>query len=240
MSYIATVIIHAGAGWHPNAARAFIRGQENRRNKTGAKVHYLHLSGTTSLSDYPLTENWIENRTFSDDDEIYSYLKAREAKKPYKVRETDIAIVEEGEARGVQTHNVMAPTIYGIGSGAFNQYSVQIPMMAQTALKNGHVSVIGKGEGVWSHVHVEDLALLFTTLVGHILDGQSLPSGHEGIYFCETGTHTLLEMAERLAKAAKKLGFLETDVVESVTLQQGADLWSGGTTYHAELAYGSK
>ncbi|KAH6886838.1 NAD dependent epimerase/dehydratase family protein [Thelonectria olida] len=233
------IIIHAGAGWHPGAARALIMGQGKRRAQNGCKVHYLHLSGTTSLSDYPHTEGWIESRTFSDKEDIYTYLKARESAKQYPVRETDIAVVEEGEAQGVDTYVVMAPTIFGLGTGLFNVYSIQIPVMIQEALQSGQVSVIGRGETVWSHIHVQDLALLFVAMVRSILEGTSIPSGKSGIYFSETGTHTHIELAQRLAEAGKGLGFLDTDLVKSVNLQEAAELWSNGVAFHAELAYGS-
>ncbi|KAM0438570.1 hypothetical protein ACHAPT_001322 [Fusarium lateritium] len=233
------IIIHAGAGWHPGAAKALITGQSKRRSETNQQVHYFHLSGTTSLSDYPYTEGWTENRTFSDEEDIYSYLKTRESTKPYKVRETDILVAEEGESQGVQTYNIMAPTIFGLGSGSFNRYSIQIPVMAHVAIQTGEVSVIGDGETIWSHVHVEDLAMLFMTMLSRTLEGFSIPAGRRGIYFCETGMHTHLELAQRIAKAGKELGFLKTNLVRKVYLQEAADMWSGGVAFHAELAYGS-
>ncbi|KPM45869.1 hypothetical protein AK830_g601 [Neonectria ditissima] len=233
------IIIHAGAGWHPGAARALITGQGKRRSRTGHDVHYFHLSGTSSLSDYPHTEHWVETRTFSDEEDIYSYLKSREATKPYKVRETDILVAEEGESNRVQTHNVIAPTIFGLGSGLFNRYSIQIPVMAQAALKSGQMSVLEDGQTVWSHVHVEDLAMLFVVLLQRVLEGVAIPSGKAGIYFSETGTHTHIELSQIMAKTGKELGLFKTDVVRSVHLEEAAELWSGGVTFHAELAYGS-
>ncbi|KAJ3548880.1 hypothetical protein NM208_g783 [Fusarium decemcellulare] len=233
------IIIHAGAGWHPGVAKALIAGLGKRREQTKNDVHYLHLSGTSSLSDYPHTEGWIESRTFSDEEDIYSYLKARESRKPYMVRETDIIVAEQGEFQGVQTYNIMAPTIFGIGSGLFNRYSIQIPVPAKVALESGHVSVIGNGETVWTHVHVEDLAMLFITLLKNILQGVAIPSGKQGIYFSETGSHTHIELAQRLAKAGKELDLLKTDEVRRVTLQEAADLWSGGVAFMTEFAHGS-
>ncbi|KAH7155968.1 NAD dependent epimerase/dehydratase family protein [Dactylonectria macrodidyma] len=233
------IVLHAGAGWHPGAARALITGQGRRRSETGREVHYFHLSGTTSLSDYPHTEGWVETRTFSDEEDVYSYLKRRESTKTYKVRETDILVVEEGKSNSVQTYIVMAPTIFGLGRGLFNQYSIQIPVMAQVALKSGQMSVIGDGRTKWSHVHVEDLAMLFVVMLGRVLEGVDIPSGEAGIYFSETGTHTHLELAQKLSKAGKAMGLLKTEAVKKIHLQEAADMWSGGVAFHAELAYGS-
>ncbi|KAH7122030.1 NAD dependent epimerase/dehydratase family protein [Dactylonectria estremocensis] len=233
------IILHVGAGWHPGAARALITGQGKRRSKTGHNVHYFHLSGTTSLSDYPHTEVWVETRTFSDEEDTYSYLKSRESTKPYKVRETDILVVGEGKSNGVQTYIAMAPTIFGLGSSLFNQYSIQIPVMAQAALKSGQMSALEDGGTTWGHVHVEDLAMLFVVMLERVLEGVAIPSGQSGIYFSETGTHTHMELAQKISKAGKELGLLKTDAIKKVHLQEAADIWSGGVALHAELAYGS-
>ncbi|KAK7423008.1 hypothetical protein QQX98_001298 [Neonectria punicea] len=112
--------------------------------------------------------------------------------------------------------------------------------MVQAALQSGQMSVLGDGGTVWSHVHVEDLAMLFVVMLGRVLEGEPIPSGKHGIYFSETGMHTQMELAQKISTAGKELGLLKTDVVRSVQLQEAADLWSGGATFHAELAYGSK
>lgn len=55
----------------------------------------------------------------------------------------------------------MSPAIYGVGTGLFNKVSVQVPAMVRMALMMGRSMVIGDGDGVWDHVHVEDTAALY-------------------------------------------------------------------------------
>jgi hypothetical protein len=55
----------------------------------------FQISGTSNLSDRPHLAKFIEARTFSDDEDIYTYEKSREA---YYQRTTDIAVVETGKA----------------------------------------------------------------------------------------------------------------------------------------------
>ncbi|KAK7419921.1 hypothetical protein QQZ08_010624 [Neonectria magnoliae] len=82
--------------------------------------------------------------------------------------------------------------------------------------------------------------MLFMVMLERILEGMLIPSGKNGIYFSETGTHTQMELAQKISTAGKKLGLLKTDVVRNVQLQEAADLWSGGVTFHAELAARTK
>ena len=99
----------------------------------------------------------------------------------------------------------MSPLIYGLGTGYFNRLSIQVPSMIRAALKTKQAEVIGDGKGVWDHVHVEDLALLYEISVVKILAGE-LGSGEKGVYFSENGQHTWREVAEGVADALRAQG----------------------------------
>jgi nucleoside-diphosphate-sugar epimerase len=185
-------------------------------------------------------QNYVETRTFSDEEDIYSYEKYRESFEGHPQRATDIAVIERGEQLGVRTHVVMAPTIFGLGTGPFNRFSVQLPYMIGAALKTGGCIVAKDGKTVWSHVHVEDVADLFLTLLRGVEQGQEMPHGRKGIYFCESGEHTHLEMSQRLAKAGKELGVLATDHVEPVSLEEAANQWMFGLVGGAEASFAAK
>ncbi|RDW76482.1 uncharacterized protein DSM5745_06474 [Aspergillus mulundensis] len=237
------VIIHAGAGWHTRSAKALITGQSMRRKvRPNTPVHYFQISGTSNLSDRPHTDGYTDTHCFSDEEDIYSFEKYRESREVYHQRTTDIAVVETGKAVGVTTYIIMAPTIYGQGTGPFNRYSIQLPAIIADATKSGAVSVVGKGDTIWSHVHVRDVAGLFLTLLEKICcrDGTpaaNLPSGRRGIYFCETGEHSHREFSERLARAAYELGVLLTADVKEITLEQAGDKLALGSVSRAELSF---
>ncbi|PYH32490.1 NAD-dependent epimerase/dehydratase family protein [Aspergillus neoniger CBS 115656] len=233
------LIIHAGAGWHTPSAKALIREQGVRRQTTNADVHYIQISGTSNLSDRPHTEGHIDTHVFSDEEDIYSYEKYRESRETYFQRTTDIAVIEEGEAAGVTTYIVMAPTIFGLGSGPFNRFSMQLPTMIADALRTGSCSVVSEGDTVWNHVHIEDLAALHLVLLQHILRGIEIPSGRKGIYFCETGEHSRLEFSEYLAKAGHKLGVSPSSEVAKITIQEAGEKWVFDNTSSAELGFAS-
>ncbi|KAL3443709.1 NAD dependent epimerase/dehydratase family protein [Aspergillus insuetus] len=231
------IIIHAAAGWHTASAKAFIRGLSVRR-AAGKKAHYIQISGTSNLSDRPHSANFIEARTFSDEEDIYSYEKAREADEVYYQRTTDITVVDTGEALQVPTSIVMAPTIFGLGTGPFNKWSVQLPAFIADALASKQVKVMGDGRTVWAHVHIEDLTDLFVLLVRKTLEGEDIPSGRKGIYFCETGEHTHVEVAQRLADAGAGLGLFSSADVKSVGVQEAVDAFPPNV-FREELSFGA-
>ncbi|GAQ35172.1 NAD dependent epimerase/dehydratase family protein [Aspergillus niger] len=233
------VIIHAGAGWHTPSAKALITGQGTRKARMGKATapHYIQISGTSNLSDRPHTDNYTDTHLFTDAEDIYSYEKYRESRETYHQRTTDLTVCETGSALGVSTYIVMAPTIFGQGTGPFNRYSIQLPAMIADALKSGAVSVVGKGNTVWSHVHIQDLAGLFVVMLQKICTGVEIPSGKKGIYFCETGEHSHREFSERLAVAACELGVLPSADVREVSLQEAGEKLALGSVSRAELSF---
>lgn len=132
-----------------------------------------------------------------------------------------MVVFEEGEKAKVRTYILMSPTIYGIGTGLFNRTSIQINSLIRAAQRGGFTPVIGKGDAEWDHVHVEDLAGLYEVLLSGSLRGNLLPSVKKGVYFNETGHHSWREVSERIAKAGKEAGFLASEEVKEIGLQEG-------------------
>lgn len=176
---------------------------------------------------------------FSDEDDIFSYEKCREEEESYYQRATDVAVVETEEALRIPTYIIMAPTIFGLGKGLFNRFSVQLPAMIGDTLETGNVRVIGSGQTIWSHVHIDDITEFILLLLHRIVNNGEIPSGPKGVYFCESGEHTHLEMAERLLKACGQLG-IARGKVKHVSLEEAADAWAGGNKARVELSFGAK
>lgn len=164
----------------------------------------------------------------------------RNQKQPYAQRQTDLTVIETGLKVGVKTYIIMSPLIYGIGTGHFNQQSIQIPTLIRAALKTKQAEVIGNGKGTWDHVHISDLATLYETVVQKLVTGEDLPSGEKGIYFSANGRQTWLEVAQGLGDALFTHGVSKTEEVKSVSLEEAAGKWSGGETLYAELGFASK
>ncbi|KAI9035508.1 NAD(P)-binding protein [Aspergillus affinis] len=228
------MIIHAADSSSPAAARALILGLADTQNSSKPR-YFLHISGTSSLGDRPITKRILESRVFSDKDDIYGYLKEREAGESYAQRATDIKTVQVGEQAGIGTLVVKAPLIYGRGTGLFNQQSFHIPALSHGAVAAGQAEYVGDGAGVWDYVHVVDLAGLFELLVGRILRGEPVSTGRQGFYFAETQRHSWKHLAEGIAKAGHSLGRLTSPVPQSITLKEASERYTGGDEHVAEV-----
>ncbi|KAF8850555.1 NAD(P)-binding protein [Acephala macrosclerotiorum] len=232
------IIIHTASGFHTASAKALVTGLGDRRKQTGKEVHYIHTTGTSNLGDQPISGKYHEDRTFSDKEDIFAYEKLRESKQVYAQRTTDIAAIDTGFPLGVQTHLIMSPTIYGIGSGEFNKVSIQVPRLIRASLKAGQALVIGDGKGVWNYVHIDDLADLYVILLQKILDGEKVPVG-EQILFSETGTFSWIDLSRGIADALYRLGAIKTADVKQITLEDAASHLFDGNLLGTELGFTS-
>lgn len=142
-------------------------------------------------------------------------------------------VMERSEELGVPALILSSPTIYGVGTGFFNRVSIQAIGIMRAARRDGHVFVIGQGAGEWDHVHIDDLASLYEMIVGRLVKGEQLYSGKRGMYFTEAGHHSWREVSERVAKEGFKLGYLPSDEVREVTLEEAKEKM--GTDMPAEL-----
>lgn len=233
------IVFNTASGFHTNGARALIIGLGQRKKVTGKEVYYFHTTGTSNIGDKPITKDYYEPRILSDKDDLYTYLKGREAKEVYAQRTTDIVSIETGLEHGVKTYLIMSPTIYGTGTGLFNRTSSQLPSLIRTAIKHGKVDLLGDGTGVWDQIHISDLVTLYELLLARVLANENIPSGKEGIYFSEAGDFTWRELSEGLAAELYKQGVLPTAEVNSLPLQEFADLYSGGDAQYSELGFAS-
>lgn len=236
------IVIHAASGYHVASARALIEGLGKRKlqNPTAA-VYYIHTSGTSNLADRPISQAYVEHRTFSDyDEDIYTYLRRLEEAEQYPQRTTDLAVVDTGKKVGVSTTIIMSPTIYGLGSGRFNRLTIQYPLQMRAAFKEGCAGYVGSGTGIWDFVHITDLAALYEiVLLDWIEAGGRVPIGERGFMFSGTGTFTWKDVAERIAKAGFEMGALESADTRSMSLPEAAIKWVDGNEQLCELGFAS-
>ncbi|RWA11511.1 hypothetical protein EKO27_g3622 [Xylaria grammica] len=227
------VVISTTIGYHTPSAHAIIEGLAQRKGAhPGSQPWFIHTSGTSNVSSRPVSGAWLDNNSpqggqFDDvADDVYGYEVARNAVEPYIQRTTELSVVDTGLARDVRTLVVMAPTVYGVGSGLFNRRSVQIPAFIATSLDRGRAVVIGDGKGEWDHVHVQDLAALYEILAVRALGkGEGLPWGKKGIIFAAAGRHSWGEIARGVARACCEAGALPDLPVENLSLADAARLF---------------
>lgn len=89
----------------------------------------------------------------------------------------------------IHTALIFPPIIYGKAEGPVNQRSVQIPSLSKLALDRGHAVRVGAGQNIWGHVHVADIARLFTALAERGAQGSEDHSlwNDNGLYLSSAG-----------------------------------------------------
>ena len=111
-------------------------------------------------------------------------------------------------------------------------------------MKRGKAFSVGEGKSTWNNVHVRDLAVLYLKLVeAAVADEEDVDWNEEGYYFAENGTHCWGEIAGKIAKIAKEKGYLKTDEVEKLSVDEvvklhpfGAVLWGTNSSGKTERA----
>lgn len=149
-------------------------------------------------------------------------------------RKTDKMVQDAGSSHGdrAKVAIVAPPTIYGIGRGPDNKRSHQLPELTRVTLEKGHGIAVNEGKAIWSNVHVHDLSDLYVALVENAAAGGSLaewpgkPSlwGAEAYFFAEAKEHVWADIAELVAKEAKKQGFIETSDVKQLSPDEAGKL----------------
>lgn len=155
---------------------------------------------------------------------------------------------------GPKTAVVFPPLIYGRGRGPVNQRSVQVPELAKATLQRRGAIQVGKGQSIWSNVHITDISQIFVQLVEKAVQGEEGDFWNEnGLYFAENGglvrkldfqkyictllTHTqqtFHQISQSIAQEAHKLGLVDSLSVAELTHGQ-ADELSG----HAGILWGT-
>jgi nucleoside-diphosphate-sugar epimerase len=148
----------------------------------GSGKPLIHTSGSTVVADKAAGEPTAH--VYDEDTPL----------PPLPERAARVAIdrsVRDAAGRGVRSV-VLCPTlIYGEGRGATRE-STQVPRLIERGKKTGVVPYIGRGENVWSNVHVDDVA------DAYLLALERAPAG--SFFFLGEGEASFRVMAEAVAR----------------------------------------
>lgn len=101
---------------------------------------------------------------------------------------------------------VIVPTmVYGEGLG-IKKDSIQLPALINFSKEKGFGAYFGKGENIWSNIHIEDLADLYILALEKAKPGS--------IYYAENGSSTIKKLAEKISER------YELQPAQSVTVQE--------------------
>jgi len=203
----ADAVINAANADDPFVAEILLQALEG----SGKKL--IHTSGSSIVGDRAAGEQ--SNRIFHED-----------IPRPIRFEKIGRVAVDTQVIESVirEVHSVvMCPClIYGHGTGLHTQ-SIQIPWMIAVAKKHQMARYIGRGENIWSTIHIEDVVSAYVLALEKAAAGS--------FFFLENGESSFKEMAETIQG---ELGFEGT--AQSWTVEEAIQEWG---QEGAHFAFGS-
>ncbi|MFA5632626.1 MAG: NAD-dependent epimerase/dehydratase family protein [Porticoccaceae bacterium] len=176
---------------------------EDERRVVGAMLDALADTGKTfiftsgtSLLSIPTNGDWIENNYAEDE----PFTPRRQIAPRLDIEN----MVRDAGQRGVRAMVVRPPLVWGNGGSKI------ISDFYHSARATGAVCYIGRGLNVYSNVHVDDLAALYSLAIDKGVSG--------ALYHAVTGEVSYGVMADTIAR---HLGV----PARSVTIEEGCDIW---------------
>lgn len=165
---------------HQPSVRALIAGL------AGSGKPLIHTSGGTVIADYAGGER---SEAVFDEDAPVSPVPEKQP-----IRDVDLLVLQAA-GQGVRSAVICPGVVYARGPG-LRPDSKKIPMLVAKSRTVGAGVYVGRGENVWSNVHLDDLVDLF------LLAAEKTPPGT--YYYAEDGETSQVENARAISRG---LGF---------------------------------
>jgi nucleoside-diphosphate-sugar epimerase len=170
-------VIHAADADHRAAVESILAAL------AGSGKAFIHTSGSSIVGD----QAWGEpSAKIYDDETPFVPGPGRAAR--VAVNQRVLAAAREGVRAAV----VSPSLIYGPGRGAHRD-SIQVPRLVALARKSGIARHVGRGENLWSNVHIDDLADLYLRALANAPAGAS--------YYAENGERSMRRVCEAISRA---------------------------------------
>lgn len=180
---------------------------------TGTNKLFIQTSGSSLVGDKAAGNK--SELIFNEDTPFHPAL---EKVGRIAINEKVLAAARQGVHSIVLCHSL----IYGKGQGIHAE-SIQIPGLIELAQKTGKASHIGKGENIWSHVHIDDVAKLYLLAI------ENAPAG--SFFYVENGEASMKTVVEATSKMLGLEGKTEQISLDRAIAEWGAEM--------AHFAFGS-
>jgi nucleoside-diphosphate-sugar epimerase len=171
----------------------------------GSGKPFLQTSGSSIVADLAAGER---REAIYDENTPVDPLPGRAARVALNER------VLAAAADGIRAVVLCPSLIYGAGRG-LNARSIQVPWLIALARKHGVPRHIGRGENVWSNVHIDDLVDLYLLALARA------PAG--AFYYVENGENSMREACQAIGRM---LGLGEQTL--PLTVEEAAAEWGEG------------
>jgi nucleoside-diphosphate-sugar epimerase len=196
----ADVVVNAASADHNGAVVALLDAL------AGSGKPFIHTSGSSIVGTRSRGER--SDDIFDEDTPI--------TPSPARVARVELNHFILGyHDKGCRPVIICPSLIYGIGHGA-GRDSVQVPLLIKLARKRGKAAHAGRGENIWSNVHIDDLVPLYVLAI------ERAPAG--AFYFAENGENSMRETCEAINCM---LGL--DSPPSAMTMQEASAEWSEGT-----------
>jgi nucleoside-diphosphate-sugar epimerase len=192
----ADAVINAANAEHRGAVAAILPAL------AGSGKAFLQTSGSSIVAD--LAAGQPTDQVYDEDTQVHP-LPGRAA----RVALNDAVLAAARD--GVRAVVICPSLIYGAGHGV-NARSIQVPWLIALARKHGVPKHIGRGENIWSNVHVDDLVDLYLRALA------KAPAG--AFYYVENGESSMRAACQAIGRM---LGLGER--TEPMTLEEAAAEW---------------
>ncbi|KAJ5893612.1 hypothetical protein N7495_005303 [Penicillium taxi] len=233
------VVIHTASSINPTMPLNLITALSKQGEVSGIKTSFIHSSGQGAF----FTNSRWPTEPFKDTDAVFDTEKALAGSSP--IRQTDVAVIEHAEARGVASFIVVPPLVYGKGSGEWNKLSVVLPIYIEASISDRAVWKFSEYPKM-SAVHISDLTALYRKILEKVLQEEELPTGRKGYYFALAHDVYMGEVLDHLAIELKARGLIEDSKTKIYPNDEAAakslgvpvqfvPLWNSGDNIIAEI-----
>lgn len=173
----ADAVVHAADADHRAAVESMLAAL------AGSNKPFIHTSGSSIVGD----QAWGEpGAMIYEDDTPFEPGPGRAARVAVNQR------VLAAAGSGVRAVVISPSLIYGPGRGA-HQESIQVPRLVALAKKYGVARHVGRGENIWSNVHIDDLVDLYLGAL------ENAPAG--AAFYAANGECSMRRLCEAISRA---------------------------------------
>lgn len=194
----ADAVIHTADADHRAAVESMLAAL------AGSGKAFVHTSGSSIVGD----QAWGE-----PSDKIYGDETPFEPGPGRAARVAVNHVVLAAARNGVRAAVLSPSLIYGTGRGAHRD-SIQVPRLIALARKSGVARHVGRGENLWSNVHIDDLVDLYLRVL------ERAPAGAS--YYAENGEASMRKVCETISRALGYAGRTQGMSKEEAIAEFGA------------------
>ena len=178
------IAFHLASTKHEGSSKAIAAGLSHAERKSPG--YWIQMSGASLFATPEIKANKYGEASEKVYDDVDDAKEILEIIRSNPARVVDILVLSQDPSK-VKTALIPGPMIYGTGHGPVNIRTIQGPEVAKYALQNNGTYMVGKGESIWSNVHIHDLGKLFTLLLQAAVEKREGLWNENGIFFPENG-----------------------------------------------------